>query len=152
MSQISLRVEFDNLTAEYRPGDQITGRLHTQRSEAWDVRELSIALVWRTEGIGTEDTGTALIEHLQQPGRRVSPTAEFPFQFTAPPMPWTYHGTLVKIHWYAVVVARMPGLRGRANIEAPLVIRPKPAHQLRAEEQIVPPPLPTFAIPDAPPE
>jgi hypothetical protein len=81
-----------------RPGAMLRGGFRLNTPEPLPVRRVELTVMWYTEGKGTQDTG---VIHHQVCAENETLTAEraFPFEVRMPLVPWSYHGTLIKIRW-----------------------------------------------------
>lgn len=123
MSAITASIRIENRQDEFAPGDRIEGTVSFFSAESWEVRNCDLVLFWTTEGRGTTDEEEAVAIELARPGKRVSSNETMRFSLVAPPMPWSYHGTLLKIHWKLGVFFRpQRGKRGGADV--PISIHP----------------------------
>lgn len=91
----------DNRT-EFRPGEEIAGVARWSGAEP--PQSVEISLCWSTRGRGSEDAGavqTTAVAHPMAQG-------EYAFQFTAPPIPYSFAGALITLTW-AVELLIEPG-------------------------------------------
>ena len=110
----------------YQPGARISGQVMIQAREPWQVVFAEAILFFRTEGMGTRDEGRAATVSLAPPGRDIMRTLDAPFEFTAPPLPSTYYGTHIKIHWLVGIYVQGKGGKVHGLIEIPVIIHPEP--------------------------
>jgi len=100
-----IRIEL--ATEAFAPGGELAGVFVIAGGPPPDARSVEFSVMWRTSGKGTEDIGVA---HYQawKPGDGTLASMPNPntFTVTLPNTPWSYDGTLVKIHWLARVRVR----------------------------------------------
>ncbi|MDK2972086.1 MAG: hypothetical protein PWP23_1841 [Candidatus Sumerlaeota bacterium] len=137
MTSLSLQLTLDGEAREYAPGEFIAGRAVIEAPEAWTAKYAELALGWHTEGIGDEDKAFTAIETLAKKGETPPRRIDHPFRLEVPPMPRTYHGRLIKIHWTIGLYARAKGA-DEVVLELPLTIQPRVA------------PVEAPVLPDAP--
>lgn len=92
---------------------ELAAREHPPRGELADAfviaggppdgtRSVEFSVLWRTSGKGTEDIG---VVHYRAWKADDGTLAALPnlstFTVKLPPTPWSYDGTLVKVHWLA---------------------------------------------------
>ena len=98
----TLNIELEQGKTTYRPGDTVAGSVRWQFDTA--PRQLSLRLVWYTQGKGDEDVGMAeetIFEQLGLSDQRM-------FRLTVPNGPYSFSGTLISLTWALELVAQ-PG-------------------------------------------
>ena len=90
MKQVSLEID----QPAYKPNDRLTTNLVWSNSENSDA-ELTLKLLWHTEGFGTVDHG--IIE--ERKIAKVSSSGADTVEFQLPSEPVTVHGTYVSVVW-----------------------------------------------------
>ncbi len=100
MSQPTLEIILDhNDDHSYPAGSNISGVVRLTVEKVSNFKELYIERIWKTHGQGNADKGNKLKQVLHaeaiEPG-----THEFPFTFTIPTQPVSYHGEYINIDWY----------------------------------------------------
>lgn len=109
----------------FHPGDEVGGAFVLPGGPPADCETVEFSVLWHTSGKGTEDLGVVhfeswsaadgTLERLPNPGT---------FAVVLPQTPWSYDGTLVKIHWKARVRVRY-GRSGEVVADAPFVLAPR---------------------------
>ncbi len=112
MSELKMQLEQDSIS--FRPGDQIRGTIVWQLENA--PSQLELLLFWRTEGKGTQDIGVAETLRFENPG----PSGTQHFQIKAPAGPYSFSGRLISILW--AMELSCPG--GTAAARKDIVISP----------------------------
>lgn len=113
---------------EYTPGEAIEGVVRW--SDEKTPRGLTVSLVYRTEGRGTQDSATVAEESLAPNGG----PGEVSFRVKAPEAPYTFDGSLISLRWYVVA-----GARGE-TVEAAITVSPW-VQPLRLKQITEPSPL-----------
>lgn len=110
--------------SEYRPGDELAGVFVIPDELPADTTSVELSVLWHTSGKGTEDLG---VIHYQgwtaADGTLEDRPNPCPFAVRLPPVPWTYDGVLVKIHWLVRVRVRF-GRTGEVVREVPFTLSP----------------------------
>lgn len=106
MSEKVLAIEIEKPGRAFQPGETIRGRAKVGAPATWKAEYLELAIFWRTEGRGTEDTASVFQEKLHMESVLIPPDFEHRFSAPLPDMPWTYHGKLIKIHWAVGLYAK----------------------------------------------
>jgi hypothetical protein len=109
----------------FHPGDEVGGAFVLPGGPPADTESVAVSVLWHTSGKGTEDLGViyfrdwttadGTLPELPNPGT---------FSVRLPNTPWSYDGTLVKVHWVARVRVRF-GTAGEVVAEAPFVLAPR---------------------------
>jgi hypothetical protein len=110
----------------YRPGGRIAGQVTLSAREPWQVAFAEAILFFRTEGMGNRDEGRTGLVTLAPPDRDIMRTLESPFEFQAPPVPSTYYGSLLKVHWMVGFYAQSKGGKVHGLLEVPVIIHREP--------------------------
>lgn len=121
----TLSIELRGGQQRYCPGDRVEGNATISTGGDEISARVQLALYWKTEGRGDDDTGTVALEELNTEGRQLPPISQLPFSFVLPPLPWSYQGVALKIHWYVglFLVYRIK----RDNFaQVPLIVHPNP--------------------------
>lgn len=105
MTEPDVRLELASFAC--RPGGELAGVFVVPGGPPPDTRSVELSVLWRTSGKGTEDIGVAFYQDWTA---RDDTLAGMPnphtFAVALPQTPWSYDGTLVKIHWLARVRVR----------------------------------------------
>jgi hypothetical protein len=109
----------------FHPGDEVGGAFVLPGGAPADAESVELSVLWHTSGKGTEDLGVihyqgwsaadGTLDAMPNPGT---------FAVRLPNTPWSYDGTLVKVHWVARVRVRY-GATGEVVAEAPFVLAPR---------------------------
>lgn len=103
-----LQVIFDRQDHRYRFGELVSGKVVVMPESERTFSNIWITYRWRTHGRGNRDEGRE--EKLNLGADNITIKAreskEFPFRFTAPNGPVTYHGHLINVDWYLTAHAR----------------------------------------------
>lgn len=91
---MTISIEIANGYNAFQPGDEINGKI------SWSLpknpKEVTINLMWRTEGKGTQDTeivDSRVFEDIYQE------TGEQAFSFKLPIGPYSFSGKLISLCW-----------------------------------------------------
>jgi hypothetical protein len=114
MSKCDISVELDEPAREYAPGDEVTGTVTVRVDKDCDCDGLTVSQVWSTHGRGNRTSGGEVSETLFSGNWAAGTTSSYPFRFSVPNGPYSYHGHNLNIDWY---------IRARADI--PWAIDPK---------------------------
>jgi hypothetical protein len=121
MIETRLEIEGDRNSAP--PGATITANVALHATRPWTVKRAELALAWYTEGRGMADEAVVQRVELFPPGSEAPATFRRSYPVAIPPVPWTYHGNLVKIHWVLQLVVQHKG--GPEQItDLPLQVHP----------------------------
>lgn len=111
MSACHIDIKFLRPRREYRSGETIQGLVSLQVEKKLRCRSIQLSGYWKTHGRGN----TARENYFQQTLRTGDfdgpGNFEFPFEFTPPPAPLTYHGRYINIDHYVAVRADLPWAR-----------------------------------------
>ena len=109
----------------FHPGDEVGGAFVLPGGPPPDCESVELSVLWHTSGKGTEDIG---VIHYQGWTAADGTLAALPnpgtFAVRLPNTPWSYDGTLVKVHWVVRVRVRF-GASGEVVAEAPFVLAPR---------------------------
>ncbi|MEZ0297586.1 MAG: hypothetical protein ACAI35_14145 [Candidatus Methylacidiphilales bacterium] len=101
MASLVLRIEIQQQKRVYFPGETISGILHVEPASNVTCRKLTINMNWRTGGRGNTDEGAKPQTITLYTGDfKAGLVEQFPFVFTVPNGPLTYHGNLLYVNWY----------------------------------------------------
>lgn len=98
----TLKIELEQGRTVYQPGDIVAGTIRWQCEKA--PKELTLRLLWFTQGKGDEDAGLAEETSFEQPGL----SDQRQFRLTVPSGPYSFSGTLISLTWALELVAQ-PG-------------------------------------------
>lgn len=147
MPNLSLRLELEGGRTEFRPRDSVSGRAIVDGRDTWKVQYAEIAIGWRTEGVGDEDNGLLAKREMAEKGDEIRHRLEERFHFDLPEMPWTYHGRLIKIHWFVGIYAKERG-EDEESVEVEITVHPSAGAEAEQSvpadytDPLAPPPLP----------
>lgn len=115
MSKCEIWFEFDQPERTYAVGDVIGGRVHLKVNKDVTAKRVYLRMEWRTHGRGNKKSGGRdEFDFLGQTMLAAGEDHSFPFQFSAPTGPLTYHGKYLNVDWYL-----------RASVELPWALDPK---------------------------
>jgi len=108
MSDCNLTVSFDRENRTYQPGETISGKVEATVNEDVVCKALKIELCWQTHGRGNTDSES--VDTMVHPDLswRGGMTYAYPFSFTAPQKPLTYHGHYLNIDHYIKARVDLP--------------------------------------------
>lgn len=109
------------------PGGRLDGNVSILLPAGTSIASADIVVFWRTEGRGTTDEGIVLTEPLPLAGAPAGGQIEHFFSVQLPQIPWTYHGRLIKIHWFAGIYVK-PIHGSEAGKDAGFVLHPDPGY------------------------
>jgi len=108
MSKCELEVVFDRDDRTYRPGEPVRGEVVVVTDQDVSCKGLTVELLWQTHGAGNTDRTVletlALAPGPWSPGLR----HRYPFSFTAPGRPLTYHGHFLNVDHCVAARADLP--------------------------------------------
>ena len=125
MGSLKVAIELEESKTAFRPGGVMQGSIRVDAPAAWEPEFLELVVFWRTEGRGTQDSASILHDKYHEGAEHISSPFEHPFTVRLPDMPWTYHGDMIKIHWYAGLYAKAKG-EDEEFIEQNFVLHPNP--------------------------
>ncbi|HID74651.1 MAG TPA: hypothetical protein EYP56_01490, partial [Planctomycetaceae bacterium] len=108
MSKCDLEIFFDRRDRTYRPGDLVRGTVSVEVNKDVHCDGLVLETYWQTHGRGNTATGSKPSMVLFRGDWAAGTRHEYPFQFTAPDGPPTYHGHYLNIDHYVHVRAQIP--------------------------------------------
>lgn len=100
MSPSTIQLTLDSPTAQYQPGDRLTGRFMVDATQPWAARAAELSILWYTAGKGEEDMSVHHFERIvDEPSRPLD--LRMPHRFTTelPASPLSYDGQIVKVCW-----------------------------------------------------
>src|SRR5574341_390894 len=107
MSRCDLSLRLEKPDPTYRCGEAIRGEVTVVVDEPCRCKGLTVASQWRTHGRGNQREGepakVVLFAGEWSPGEH-----RYTFEFTAPPGPATYHGTVLNVDHYLTARADLP--------------------------------------------
>jgi hypothetical protein len=108
VEKCDIEVRLETADAVFRPGDPIRGEVLVTPHQNVTARRLLVELAWETHGAGS--TNTTVVDTLIEQGGAWSAgsTYRFPFHFTAPYLPLTYHGHHLNVDHFVNARADLP--------------------------------------------
>lgn len=103
MSERVIRIELDRANRTYEAGDRVTGRIVIVVTGDVNCRGVQLSRYWSTHGRGNRNRGPVHESTLYAGPLRRGQSYSFPFEFTAPATPFTYHGHFLNVDHYLVV-------------------------------------------------
>lgn len=138
MAKCELEVVLKERDAVFRTGDRVEGVVVAKLDKSVTCKRLRCLLQWRTHGRGNRDSGTEVFLDLFSGDWLGDRSYEYPFEFTVPEGPPTYHGHFLNIDWYVLATADIPwALDPKAEAEfrkLPGEPQEHPAEPFRAAE------------------
>ena len=118
MSKCDIEIRFDRDDRTYEPNDQIIGEVLVTPNADVSCKKLTIELYWETHGFG--DTERVTIDQSKEhpPPWSQGQRYRFPFRFTAPKIPLTYHGHLLYVDHYVKAIVDLLLVRVRDQLES----------------------------------
>jgi hypothetical protein len=114
MSKCDLEIVFDRPNRTYRGGDELSGTVHVQVNQDVRCDGLVVEHFWQTHGQGNTATGPKQSSVVFQGDLQAGQAYSFPFRFTVPDGPPTYHGHYLNVDHYI-----------HARVDIPWAIDPK---------------------------
>jgi hypothetical protein len=108
MSKCDLAIQFDRADRTYLPGEEVTGTVRVQVNQDVRCDELLLETFWQTHGRGNSDTGPKQSVALYRGDWVAGTSHQYPFRFTAPDGPPTYHGHYLNIDQYVSIRVDIP--------------------------------------------
>ncbi len=105
MSKCDLEVRFASDDRTYKPGSRVEGDVVVTVDERVSCKGLRIELGWQTHGIGNTDRRVLDQVMLEPQQWSAGQAYSYPFSFTAPSQPLTYHGHFLNVDHF--VAARV---------------------------------------------
>lgn len=107
-----LEITLNNNRREYAPGEHVEGTVRWGSGGVPDG--LVVALLYRTEGKGTQDTS-----HVEEVDvSTASALGEHGFRFKVPEFPYTFDGTLISLRWF------VEASTADETVEEPITVSP----------------------------
>lgn len=109
MSNYQMRINFDRSSRTYQFGETISGKVVVESQAKFTIHNIGIEFYSRTHGKGNPDHGGKNIQLISSTPVRIQSGEhwEFPFAFTAPAGPVSYHGENINIDWYLLAYAHV---------------------------------------------
>jgi len=108
MSKCDLSIRLEDADRVHRPGERVRGELSVEVNAPCRCSALTVSCRWRTHGRGNRDQGMEDPQVLFQGELAPGMSQRYPFEFTVPPGPATYHGKLLNVDWYVMARADIP--------------------------------------------
>jgi hypothetical protein len=126
MRGVDLEIRLAERDRTCHPGDVVRGEVWVRVERPVACEKLLVRRLWRARGHGNPEEGRPAIQDLfhgeWSPGR----IHRYPFEFTLPNGPATYHGRFFRLGWIIDASAEVPGaIDPRAEVE--LALEPGPA-------------------------
>jgi len=121
-----LRIEFDRADRTYRVGETVTGKVLIGSPRGDQCKAVRLRRFWRTHGKGNVDKGEPTVTRLHHGPLSTEHLHEFEFEFSAPPGPFTYHGTFLNVDHYVEVQVDLPWTRDPKRMEEFVLLPGKP--------------------------
>ncbi len=109
MAKCDLNIVLDRPDRSYKAGERVIGKVEVTACHDCECRKLSVSLEWRTSGKSNTDSGEQHSLELFKGSWRAGQQTAYPFKFTAPAHPLTYHGKLFNVDWHLRARADIPG-------------------------------------------
>jgi hypothetical protein len=100
----------------YLPGQRIAGKILWALAKP--PKELSLTLIWFTEGRGSTDRKL----EAEQTWSTEATSGEENFEFTLPASPYSFEGKLISLHWELQLRPK----KGKGSCELPILVSPHP--------------------------
>ena len=113
MSACHIEIKFQQPEREYRAGDTIHGTVLIEVEKKLRCRSVQLSAYWKTHGRGNTARENYFQKTLRDGDFEAADTLEFPFEFTPPQAPLTYHGRYINIDHYVAVRADLPWARDK---------------------------------------
>jgi len=108
MSKCDLQIVFERDDRTYRGGDEVSGTVYVQVNQDVETNGIVLERFWQTHGRGNTATGPKERNVLFQGDLRAGQSLSYPFRFTAPDGPPTYHGRYLNVDHYVHVHVDIP--------------------------------------------
>lgn len=125
MAEPMLMLQLASGSTQVHPGETLRVLAMVDSPEPWTVRELTLRLLWYTEGKGDRDVGVVQNIPLAEKGQTIAGSFQREEILTPPPMPWSYNGRVLKIGWMVQLEASGRGFRTKV-VEMPFELVPRP--------------------------
>ena len=104
-----IRILLDSPTAQYQPGDRLSGRFLVEGTQMRTIRSAELSILWYTAGKGEEDFAVHHFErHVEDVARPLDLRVPRKFATNLPASPLSYDGEIVKVCWCVRVRLFMP--------------------------------------------
>ena len=104
----------DLLQTQLEPGQHISGKILWALDKA--PKEITLTLGWITEGRGTQDSKV----EAEKTWTTEQTSGEESFEFTLPPSPYSFEGTLISVNWALELHVK----KGKAEYRLPITVSP----------------------------
>ena len=111
---MSLQIRLDHNRTMYDPGENVTGTVSWNLSQA--PRILEVQLFWTTRGKGTVDSDIVKVQTFEN----IPASGERPFSLQLPDSPYSFSGKLISVLWQVRLVARP----SKDEIDTPIIVSP----------------------------
>lgn len=112
MSKCEVWFEFDQAERRYYPGETISGMVHVRVNKDCTCKKIFLRMEWRTHGKGNRNRGGKQeFAFVENAALTAGEDHSFPFMFSAPNGPLSYHGELINIDWYLTAAVDIPWAR-----------------------------------------
>ncbi len=108
MSKCDFTIQFEQPERTFRPGEPIRGTATIEVNRDFSCDRVVIEHHWKTHGKGNRQEGPKNKVEFPAAEFRAGQRQHFPFQFTAPSGPPSYHGTYLNIDHYVRIYADIP--------------------------------------------
>ena len=109
MAKCDIAIAFDRPDRRYFGGEQVTGTVTIAVNQDVNCRGIKIERLWKTHGRGnTFRPDPSLLSEEQGRPLHAGQRDTFPFEFTAPATPYTYHGKFLNVDHYVRVRVDVP--------------------------------------------
>ncbi|MFH1268528.1 MAG: hypothetical protein ABIK89_22625, partial [Planctomycetota bacterium] len=108
MSKCDLRIVFDRADRAFRGGDEVSGTVYVEVNQDVECNGIVVERFWQTHGRGNTATGPRQSSVVYRGTLRAGQSLEYPFRFTAPDGPPTYHGRYLNVDHYVAVRVDIP--------------------------------------------
>lgn len=108
MSKCELTIVIEDERREYRIGETVRGYLQVRVDSNCRCDGLTLTQEWSTHGRGNRTSGGQQVLRLFRGDWKAGETHSYPFEFTIPEGPVTYHGHYLNVDHYLRAVADIP--------------------------------------------
>jgi len=123
MSKCELTIVVDDDRMEFQIGDTVTGYLQVRVDSNCRCDGLTLTQEWSTHGKGNRASGGEQVLRLYRGEWQAGEAHSYPFEFTIPEGPVTYHGHYLNVDHYLRAVADIPWAFD-PKAERELLVRP----------------------------
>ena len=99
---------------QLEPGQHVSGKILWALDKA--PKEITLPLGWITEGRGTQDSKV----EAEKTWTTEQTSGEESFEFTLPPSPYSFEGTLISVNWALELHVK----KGKAEYRLPITVSP----------------------------